>query len=1366
MKRQHRPSRRPSRRSVPTAAAVVDRRTISRGGLIRLIMVFLLLLAASTRRVGAWTTRRGVHPRIGRHVGTFGAESPARRSWLPRQAHNRNRNDNNSPSSEHTNVTDSTFTSRRVAWRTGQAVWIVLHSSSNNNKGDPHPTTASAVLREDRGRGWWTVETEDGTQLKVRSTQFTKRVEGSKEANVWESSTSTRIRDYTASTTVASTEDAALPERHFSAFSTPSDLVTVTPPPPMIHDVDAVLHAMEDGTDVVQDPAAQEYLQQVAHHANFCRQWVVFTDLHCSSSTLATSLQVLKAVHAAALARPRTGVAFLGDFWHQRGTLRVDCLNAVLQELQSWSVPMVMIPGNHDQVTLGGHAHGLTALQNAYRVDTDSDATEQQSSVPGPLIFSYPTLFGGALWIPHVREHGVMESILQSPAAQQATAVLVHADVTGASMNDLLVSTGGVPPRFFPPNKPIYSGHFHKPHRVTQSLSPSLNNGGDSVQIEYFGSPYEVSLSEAEQPKALVVLDADTWQVVERIPLDLGRHHFRPPSIADFMKLLPEGQNMEEVEGESKLKRVRGGDRVVLSLDKYDLDRLRRAVAPGEETNVDAHAKRLRQAGLSVEIRETTALTDVDWWARQQPHVEELSATSTWDTFLKTEVERGNLNDEQRDHLQAAGLEILDELQAKETALSNGIFKGSQLEFKALTIEGFGPFSKAVEYPLEQRGLVLVRGTNRDHGSDSNGTGKSSLAMATLWALTGSLDPRPLPDGKVADVVHDGSKVARVSVVGTINDHDFCLTRSKTSTRGGLTFVVDGEDMTTQSVKETQAIVDETLGVSPTILARSVFFGQHPLNDLLDSSDTRFKEELAILVPLDTWQEALVVSRKRARESDRRVAELDGMLSIRQEDLAKLCSRISEAKDRYEKAKVQYERVVESLTIELDQYREALDYQGTSMDATDAHLDEVLKLLADSERTRQELEAERAIAESKLSTALKDAKEALAVATQHVAANQQRLDVAVLQVRVSEQAVQKIEAEWNIDLQQGLPSPLLLSQVCPTCGQSMSEEGGAHANTQLHDTIRTSLEALASFKVEQAAASSVFGETQDIYAQRVFAVTQSEEALSEAVNSWNERSRLVDGKIRDARQQQEQLTSNLASSARQQHKYIKANAIQEKLDLEHAALQRTEEWSAAVVEEQRQCQETIDTLRKSQDEVAADVSLMKELSSAFGQRGIQVFVLQNALQSLQSVSQSYLDDLSETSLELKLSLDDGDRIMRQASVGSSGEKKQERSMSSLSGGQWRRCSLALQFGFAELLSRRGSLSSELLILDEPLTHLDQSGRSAFGRVLRRLLRGDRSTILLILQDLAAEELEEAFDAVDEVFKSKGRSRVIVDDGTG
>jgi DNA repair exonuclease SbcCD nuclease subunit len=45
------------------------------------------------------------------------------------------------------------------------------------------------------------------------------------------------------------------------------------------------------------------------------------------------------------------GIIFLGDFWHVRGTVSVELLNRVLKSLNKWTQPVIMIPGNHDQVS-------------------------------------------------------------------------------------------------------------------------------------------------------------------------------------------------------------------------------------------------------------------------------------------------------------------------------------------------------------------------------------------------------------------------------------------------------------------------------------------------------------------------------------------------------------------------------------------------------------------------------------------------------------------------------------------------------------------------------------------------------------------------------------------------------------------------------------------------------------------------------------------------------------------------------------------------------------------------------------------------------------------------------------------------------
>jgi hypothetical protein len=66
----------------------------------------------------------------------------------------------------------------------------------------------------------------------------------------------------------------------------------------------------------------------------------------------------------------------------------------------------------------------------------------------------------------------------------------------------------------------------------------------------------------------------------------------------------------------------------------------------------------------------------------------------------------------------------------------------------------------------------------------SNGSGKSSLAMATLWALTGSLDSRPMQDAKVADVVNDDAKVRTLWSFEQRLANEFLILRSVCCTVG------------------------------------------------------------------------------------------------------------------------------------------------------------------------------------------------------------------------------------------------------------------------------------------------------------------------------------------------------------------------------------------------------------------------------------------------------------------------------------------------------------------------------------------------------------------------------------------------------
>ena len=91
------------------------------------------------------------------------------------------------------------------------------------------------------------------------------------------------------------------------------------------------------------------------------------------------------------------------------------------------------------------------------------------------------------------------------------------------------------------------------------------------------------------------------------------------------------------------------------------------------------------------------------------------------------------------------------------------------------------------------------------------------------------------------------SQSAKVTIRGTIDNSPFIIVRTKTLSKGTLTFILNEEDLTRQSIKETQLIIDEKLGAGSQVLSRTIFHGQHALNGLLEATDAKLKDELSLL---------------------------------------------------------------------------------------------------------------------------------------------------------------------------------------------------------------------------------------------------------------------------------------------------------------------------------------------------------------------------------------------------------------------------------------------------------------------------------------------------------------------------------------
>ena len=223
-----------------------------------------------------------------------------------------------------------------------------------------------------------------------------------------------------------------------------------------------------------------------------------------------------------------------------------------------------------------------------------------------------------------------------------------------------------------PPDIPIYSGHFHKPHVVQKS----------QVCIEYVGSPYETSLAEAHQDKHVLVLDAaQGWKTIERLPLDMGRKHFKIDSIEDLY---------------SKQSTVRAGDRVVIAIPNEDLlDMRRRQQVNGQGVSeFDAAVTHLRKEGALVEIRDVKSVPNraigpgaFEGDVRQ---LEELTPVVTLASFFAEEVNRGAMSNATVQEVLKTGIDLLEEMEASEDSPATSVLTDIQL--LSVSLEGFGPF--------------------------------------------------------------------------------------------------------------------------------------------------------------------------------------------------------------------------------------------------------------------------------------------------------------------------------------------------------------------------------------------------------------------------------------------------------------------------------------------------------------------------------------------------------------------------------------------------------------------------------------------------------------------------------------------------
>lgn len=590
-----------------------------------------------------------------------------------------------------------------------------------------------------------------------------------------------------------------------------------------------------------------------------------------------------------------------------------------------------------------------------------------------------------------------------------------------------------------------------------------------------------------------------------------------------------------------------------------------------------------------------------------------------------------------------------------------------------------------------------------------------------------------------------------MAVVGTINGKYFSLSRTKTRSKGELKFSLDGRDRTAQSIKETQKIIDDELGIPASLLSRVVFHGQHATNDLLDASDSKLKEELSQFVPLSLWQQCSVLTRKKTKEIGNQLSKFCGMIELRTSDLKLLKEQQKLADSMVNGRRETHTRLERRLAEEFatkDSTSSAAvcydDLEKTQQKAR-TEFEQKKKDMEDFERHRNNVTEQIAMEQfhtetqlNKADNAYKDAEQRYQQASQHLTeSNEEFLSLKRKQ--------EKMEESGN----------------CPFCHQKLGHDN--HAEETITIEMNEARQNVADLEGKLSDYDSIRKQRHEERAQ-LEGLWQQNDA------NWSEHRRTLNAKHNELKFKLENASATLDKTIKAMQAFAKTANQKSELDSLQRELASSEhEVSMALRDQERivcevkSAEKELEEKTEAIKELEKQATTFKALTDAFGSRGVQSFVLQNALSFLGVSADSYLSQLSQGTQKLELKLDSDDRISRRALVRGTNSIWQERALSALSGGQWRRTSLALQLAVGDYV-RQHCLQSSLVVFDEPLIHLDQTGRSDVGKVFRSLLSEATglSTLIVILQDLSADELDEYFDSIDQVIRSDGRSKVLED----
>jgi DNA repair exonuclease SbcCD ATPase subunit len=634
-----------------------------------------------------------------------------------------------------------------------------------------------------------------------------------------------------------------------------------------------------------------------------------------------------------------------------------------------------------------------------------------------------------------------------------------------------------------------------------------------------------------------------------------------------------------------------------------------------------------------------------------------------------------------------------------------------------VVMENYGAFYGRHEFPIANRGLVLVLGENRDEPRmNSNGSAKSTLLESLDWCLYGVI-----PKGDHADsVINDEANSCVVTAY--LEDDDGTPAEIRRERPAALSFTVAGQGMNRDDrdqeldTREIQSRINQWLGMDRDIFHAAVFFGQQDLRHFADSTDGQRMEILSKIIPeLGQVDQYLPVAKDYRskietllKEAKHKVAEQDG--EIRALEAMDYQAQI----DGWESQRQDEVRRYEALVADLQaQYKALGDWDGTITVLEQQIAEMSSKVLPPPPSTVPGME--------KAQTSLAGFNNSL-VTTR---AELQRMDQDLSLIRQTGEG------------------------RCGNCGTVVSAEHLAQEIARLTAQKKDG-------EMRERIVLEAFEKANVVVQQKI---VELDKAVAETV--------------RVSREHDQQLGTLRVDLQQAQAKKNEASGLAQRIVDGHAAIKmkkaEVNPFGVQAQQMQARLEELKSTWRSSQSIV---IQREKELAQiqfwvdGFSAKGLKSYILDSKCQEMTDAANEWVRLLTGGTFWVRFESQKMGRSSKTLRNAPSirvfkyqpDGRVTERSYRGWSGGERQRVSWCIDFGLSRLVARRATKRWDLLALDEVFKYVDSSGGEAVVEMLTNLQR-EKSSIFVIEHD---GEFQSHFETVITARKERGRSCIVED----